>query len=763
MKKKGIKHSIKNYSQLFYKYLLSYFFVFMLPFSILSFSWYSTTKNNLDHQLESANENNLWQVQNSITQHLQQLEHLANRITYDSDFSSHMDATGYSGIEIKSNLLKYKLNSSIVSEIYLTFHKNPHFLYSASGTYGIQTLLDKYDANDAKVEELLMTNIPLLFMTNDEETQTNETLRSNEVLFFVPITSGGASYGTVIYALDMNVIRTEISVILENSNGAVLLVDNQNNLMTSVDNDNILPELNKSTLFENADQNSLRVKGRTYYVNYDENPYGYFQILSLIYTPLLSSSLSQFLWTFFLGIVIAFILGAISTYIVANKQYKSIKKLEKMLSDKELVNERYSYDKQAYNELTILEEGIKNFLERSKKLVEQTDFQVPYVRRQLLRELLDGKLKDTSKANVLFETINMDLNKENFIVMYIDTKRKQDVLSEYNDNVMESLSVLQAENYVAYATELFNDPTKDPSIVYVINYDSNFKPSFDERNIIEDILQKIEIAMDSKFVSFVGSSYTGINRINQSYIESLVARDSYIFTKNKYVIYFDDIKNNTKKQGSKPFFSKEQELKFISSLQQGDMEVAIESLDAMLRDIEETDQGPNNSKIRLSYLIYMILRIGDENGMEEIGSMLNEINNFKLTENLKVYLYQVVREICKFINLEKDKKRNALRSQIFEYIESNFDSHEISLDSMANIFGFSVSYLSTFIKEEKGMTFSKYIQDLRIGKIKRELIDTNYLIKDIIQNAGYYDVPNFTRKFKEIEGITPSQFRKKSR
>ena len=763
MKKREIKLSIKNYSQLFYKYLLSYFFVFMVPFSILSFSWYSTTKNNLDHQLESANENNLWQVQNSITQYLQQLEHLANRISYDSDFSYHMDTTGYSGIEIKSNLLKYKLNSSIVSEIYLIFHRNPHTLYSSSGTYGIQTMLDKYDASSAQVEELLMTNIPLFFMTNDEEPEKNETLRSNEVLFFVPITSGGANYGTVIYALNMNVITTEVSVILENSNGAVLLFDNQNNLVTSADNDNILPDLNKSTLFENIDQDNLRVQGRTYYINYDVNPYDYFRIVSLIYTPLLSSSLSQFLWTFLLGIIIAFILGGVSTYIVAKNQYKPIRKLEKMLSDKELVNERYSYDKHGYNELTLLEEGIKSFLERSEKLVEQTDFQVPYVRRQLLRELLDGRLKDTSKANLLFETINIDLNKENFIVMYIDTKRKQDVLSEYNDNVMESLSVLQEENYVAYATELFNDPTEDPSIVYVINYDLNFKVSHDERKIIQDLLKKIEDAMGSKFVAFVGCSYTEINRINQSYIECLVARDSYIFTKNKHIIYFDDIKNDTKKYGSKPFFSKEQELKFISSLQQGDIEVAMESLDTMFRDIEEASQGPNTTKIRLSYLIYIILRIGDESGVEEIDSIFNEVNNFKLTENLKAYLYQIVREICKFINLEKDKKRNALRIQIFEYIETNFDSHEISLDSIANIFGFSVSYLSRFIKEEKGRNFSSYIQELRIKKIKKELSDTNYLIKDIIQNAGYYDVPNFTRKFKEIEGITPSQFRKKSR
>jgi AraC-like DNA-binding protein len=82
---------------------------------------------------------------------------------------------------------------------------------------------------------------------------------------------------------------------------------------------------------------------------------------------------------------------------------------------------------------------------------------------------------------------------------------------------------------------------------------------------------------------------------------------------------------------------------------------------------------------------------------------------------------------------------------------------------LAEEFDVSISYLSRFIKKETGLTFSKYIQELRLEHIKKELIETDKPIKEIILSSGYYDVSNYTRKFKTIVGMTPGQFRSKNR
>jgi two-component system response regulator YesN len=104
-----------------------------------------------------------------------------------------------------------------------------------------------------------------------------------------------------------------------------------------------------------------------------------------------------------------------------------------------------------------------------------------------------------------------------------------------------------------------------------------------------------------------------------------------------------------------------------------------------------------------------------------------------------------------------------LHKEIFDYLNREYTSHDISLEQVASEFDVSISFISRFIKKESGHTFSKYIQELRLEQIKKELIDTDKPIKDIIVSVGYYDVSNYTRKFKSIVGMTPGQFRNANR
>jgi AraC-like DNA-binding protein len=46
-----------------------------------------------------------------------------------------------------------------------------------------------------------------------------------------------------------------------------------------------------------------------------------------------------------------------------------------------------------------------------------------------------------------------------------------------------------------------------------------------------------------------------------------------------------------------------------------------------------------------------------------------------------------------------------------------------------------------------------------MARIRTALEQTKAPIKDIVTANGYYDVANFTRKFKKINGVTPTQYR----
>ena len=164
---------------------------------------------------------------------------------------------------------------------------------------------------------------------------------------------------------------------------------------------------------------------------------------------------------------------------------------------------------------------------------------------------------------------------------------------------------------------------------------------------------------------------------------------------------------------------------------------------------------------------YYLLNSISTTGIEIIGKNFyqeaEKIADFSNIFELQKGLLKMSKQICQAVQDNPKNEESQLQKDIFTYLNTHYASRDFSLESVAEEFEVSVSYLSRFIKKESGVTFSKYIQNLRLEKIKSDLVETDTPIKDIIAAAGYYDVSNYTRKFKSIVGMTPGQYREKNR
>jgi len=97
--------------------------------------------------------------------------------------------------------------------------------------------------------------------------------------------------------------------------------------------------------------------------------------------------------------------------------------------------------------------------------------------------------------------------------------------------------------------------------------------------------------------------------------------------------------------------------------------------------------------------------------------------------------------------------------KIDQYINNNFSSL-ISLNSIANMFGISQSYLSSYYKKYKGVSPIDQIINLKIEKAKTLLSVQPFIsIRDISEAVGYDDQYYFSRIFKNVVGKSPSAFR----
>ena len=78
---------------------------------------------------------------------------------------------------------------------------------------------------------------------------------------------------------------------------------------------------------------------------------------------------------------------------------------------------------------------------------------------------------------------------------------------------------------------------------------------------------------------------------------------------------------------------------------------------------------------------------------------------------------------------------------------------------MSAAIGYSAPYLCTKFHKESGITFTSFLQTIRIEAAIMLLHETNMSVKDIAQAVGYKDIKHFYQIFKKIKNSTPSQHR----
>ncbi len=94
------------------------------------------------------------------------------------------------------------------------------------------------------------------------------------------------------------------------------------------------------------------------------------------------------------------------------------------------------------------------------------------------------------------------------------------------------------------------------------------------------------------------------------------------------------------------------------------------------------------------------------------------------------------------------------------YTDSRIDKKEMPLISdFANLLNLSPAYLSDLLKHESGHRWHEYIQSKRIMIAKSWLRQSDKSIKEIAADLGYPSTEYFSRLFKKLTGLSPSEYR----
>lgn len=144
----------------------------------------------------------------------------------------------------------------------------------------------------------------------------------------------------------------------------------------------------------------------------------------------------------------------------------------------------------------------------------------------------------------------------------------------------------------------------------------------------------------------------------------------------------------------------------------------------------------------------------------EYGKLVGRLKDYEIFEHLRG-------DIMDFMNgkrLEKQKEQyqySPAINQLLEFMGENYQE-DISLEACAEHMGSSYTHLSRAFKQETGMRFVEYLNELRLDRAKGLLIRGELPMKEIAWQAGFRNYNYFFKVFKESTGMTPGEFAAKN-
>lgn len=187
---------------------------------------------------------------------------------------------------------------------------------------------------------------------------------------------------------------------------------------------------------------------------------------------------------------------------------------------------------------------------------------------------------------------------------------------------------------------------------------------------------------------------------------------------------------------------------------------------------DNTALSANPALSDLKALLSEVIFISSENYSQEfieyVGKLISDI--YTLYSNRKglsdVFLYMKLINI--FVKIseyhsENSDSDNIMLNQkfnfIIKYIDENY-THEITLDELAKVAGYSKYHFSRLFKKINSKTFVDLVNERRIRAAEMLLNENNLSITDIAMDSGFTSLANFNRVFKKIKGCSPSEYKK---
>lgn len=441
--------------------------------------------------------------------------------------------------------------------------------------------------------------------------------------------------------------------------------------------------------------------------------------------------------------------------------------------DFSMAREAISYHVQDYLikiELTpsLLEESIGRAIKsRNEKLPQGAEeLSVPsisFYREKFYIQLLNNLFEDSEQFKLQANELKLSFDADSYIVTYCEITNLKDNSLNPDDKInlyhstfqMTKELLSQYQNNHVIPLDLYHF-----AIIFYFGKDMDLAACNAE---LTRILTKINTSLFNYYMTSLicgsGNMVANPMEISESY-----QRARFVFTKsdinNNYLAYEDA----SDKPGNFFNFSILKDT-FSSAFEEYDSKTFKGVLDEVTELFSANPHHYLQAIDFSSNLLYLANSLLP-NGESVVADMFEDnydylkLYKMKNMEQVLEWLNNFSTSLCEFFDSRKKEVRKPIVLRAKSYIKGHI-TDRLSLSEVAAALCISPNYLSQLFKKYNDMGFNDYVTKCKIEEAKQYLKEGNLCIYEIAENLGFESSFYFSKVFKKVEGISPSDFQKK--
>lgn len=389
---------------------------------------------------------------------------------------------------------------------------------------------------------------------------------------------------------------------------------------------------------------------------------------------------------------------------------------------------------------------------------------LPLLKDQFIQELVcEGRHMTEAGIEEKLKYYNIRIDKgiyyiliisiDNYRYLYQELGAEQ---SKINSFILRNIT----EESVAKHTSNFSfiDDT-DLVIVCSINEESRSRIN----DISAEIFNNLSKFTDLRFTISIGMPVGSLARLKESYDSAHSLLRYRFYNKASSLMRFDEERapfNMNKIQGLVDHF--EDRLK--SCIEVAGINQAAEIIDEFCSKLEEIHTEQQEA-VKAFVDIYFKIQLANARFKEAVDeafvfnySYAKVLYLFDTLDMVNSYTNKVYGEILKKLSVIVKRKDKRIIEVVKEYIKDHY-SEDLTLNRLADVAYVNPNWLSEIFKSQTGESFVDYFTRVRIEKAKELLKDIRVKTYEVGELVGYGDAAYFSKVFKKVVGVSPSEYR----